>query len=43
MYQIKMLLVFIRILLEDEDVVDVHPYKDAQVVSKDILHHALER
>ena len=43
MYQIEMLLVFIRILREDEDVVDVHPYEDAQVVSKDIIHDALKR
>ena len=42
MYQIKMSLVFIRILREDENVVDVHPYKDPQVVSKDIIHDALE-
>ena len=43
MYQIEMSLVFIRILREDEDVADVHPYKDPQVVSKDIIHDALER
>ena len=43
MYQIEMSLVFMRILREDEDVVDVHPYKDPQVVSKDIIHDALER
>ena len=43
MYQIEMLLVFICILREDEDVVDVHPYKDPQVVSKNIIHDALER
>ena len=43
MYQIEMSLVFIRILPEDEDVVDVHPYKDPQVVSEDIIHDALER
>ena len=43
MYQIEMSLVFIRILREDEDVVDLYPYKDPQVVSKDIIHHALER
>ena len=43
MYQIKMSLVFIRILRGDENVVDVHPYKDPQVVSKDIIHDALER
>ena len=43
MYQIEMSLVFIGILREDEDVVDVHPYKDPQVVSKDIIHDALER
>ena len=42
MYQIEMSLVFIRILREDEDVVDVQPYKDPQVVSKDIIHHVLE-
>ena len=43
MYQIGILLVFIRILREDEDVVDVHPYKDRQGVSKDIIDDALER
>ena len=43
MYQIEMSLVFIRILREDEDVVDVHPYKDPQVFSKDIIHDMLER
>ena len=43
MYQIEMSLVFIRILREDEDVVDVHAYKDPQLVSKDIIHDALER
>ena len=43
MYQIEMSLVFIRILREDEDVVDVQPYKDPQVVSKDIIHDVLER
>ena len=34
---------FIRILREEENVVDVHPYEDAPVVSKDIIHDALER
>ena len=43
MYQIEMSLVFIRILREDKHVVDVHPYKDPQVVSKDIIHDGLER
>ena len=43
MYQIKMLLVLICILREDEDVVAVHPYKGPQMVSKDIIHDALER
>ena len=43
MYQIDMSLVFIRILREDEDVVNVHPYKDPQVVSKAIIHDSLER
>ena len=43
MYQVEVSLVFVRILREDEDVVNVHPYKDPQVVSKDIVHGALER
>ena len=43
MYQIEMSLVFIRILREDENVVDVHPYEDPQVVSKDTIHDALKR
>ena len=43
MYQVEVSLVFVRILREDEDVVNVHPYKDAQVVWKDIVHDALER
>ena len=43
MYQVEVSLVFVRILREDEDVVNVHPYKDPQVVSKDIVHDALER
>ena len=43
MYQIEMSLVFICILREDEDVVDVHPYKNPQVVSKDIIYDVLKR
>ena len=43
MYQVEVSLVFVRILREDEDVVNVHPYKDPQVVSKDIVHDALKR
>ena len=43
MYQVEVSLVFVRILREDEDVVNVHPYKDPQVVSKDIIHDASER
>ena len=43
MYQVEVSLVFVRILREDEDVVNVHPYKDPQVISKDIVHDALER
>ena len=43
MYQVQVSLVFVRILPEDEDVVNVHPYKDPQVVSKDIVDDALER
>ena len=42
MYQVEVSLVFVRILRGDEDVVNVHPYKDPQVVSKDIVHDALE-
>ena len=43
MYQVEVSLVFVRILREDEDVVNVNPYKDPQVVSQDIIHDALER
>ena len=43
MYQIEMSLVFLSILREDEGVVDVHPYKDPEVVSKDIIYGELER
>ena len=43
MYQVEVSLVFVRILREDENVVNVHPYKDPQVVSKDIIQDALER
>ena len=43
MYQIEMSLVLIRNLREDENVVDVHPYANPQVVWKDIIHDALER
>ena len=43
MYQIKVLLVFLSILREDEDVFDVHRDEKPQVVSKDVIHDALER
>ena len=43
MYRIKMSLVVIRILQENENVVDVHPCKNPQVVPKDMIHDALER
>ena len=43
MYQIEMSYVFIHILSEDEDVVDVHPYEHPQVVSQDIIHDVLKR
>ena len=43
MYQIEMSLVFLSILREDENVVNVHAYDNPQVVSKDIIHDALER
>ena len=43
MYQIEMSLVFLSIVREDKDVVDVHPYSNSQVVSKDVIHDALQR
>ena len=43
MYQIETSLLFLSILREDEDFVYVHPYKNPQVVSKDVIHDALER
>ena len=43
MYEIEMSYVFIGILRQDENVVDVHPYKDPPVVSKNIIHDKLER
>ena len=42
MYQIDITSVFIRIFWDDENVVDVNPYENPQVVSKDIIHKALE-
>ena len=43
MYQIGMSLVFLSILPEDEDCVDVHPYQTPQVVWKDVVHDAFQR
>ena len=43
MYQIEMSLVLISILQEDENVVDVHPYENPEVFSKDTIHDALQR
>ena len=43
MYRIEMSLVFLGILREYENVVNVHPYENPQVVSKDIIHDVLER
>ena len=40
MYQMEMSVVFILILREDENVVDIHPYEDSQVVPKYIIHGA---
>ena len=34
---------FLNIIRENKCVVDVHPYKNPQVVSKDIIHDALKR
>ena len=43
MYQIEMSLVLTSALREEENVVNVHPYENPQVVSKNIIHDALER
>ena len=43
MYQIEMSLVLNSSLREDQNFVDVHPYKNPGLVSKDIIHDALER
>ena len=43
MYQIEVPLVFPSVLGEEEDLVEVNPYKNPQVVSKDIIHDAWER
>ena len=42
-YQLEMSLVFFSIHRVDQKVVDVQPYENPQVVSKNIVHHALER
>ena len=34
---------FLGVLGENEDVVNIHPYKNPQVVSKNIIDDALER
>ena len=33
---------FTSILREDEDVIDIHPYKNPQVVSKNVIDDTLE-
>ena len=43
MHQAEMSLVFLSILQEDEYVVNVHPYKNPRMVSKDVIHDLLER
>ena len=43
MYEIETSLVFLSILQEDEDFVNVHPHENPQVLSKDVVHDALER
>ena len=43
MYLIEVSLVFLSILRENEDVVHVHPYKNFEVVSKDVIYDTLER
>ena len=43
MCRIEMSLVLIRIVRQDKNVVNVHPYENPQVVSKNIIHDALKR
>ena len=42
MYQIEVSLVFFSILRENDNVLDVHPYENPQVVSKNVIYHMLE-
>ena len=42
MHQIEASLEFIGVLREDEDVVDIHPYKNPQVVSNNVTDDASE-
>ena len=42
MHQIEVSLVFIGVLREDEDVIDIHPCKNPQAFSKNFIDDALE-
>ena len=42
MYQIEVSLVFLSVLQENENVVDVYPYKNPQLVSKNVIYDKLE-
>ena len=43
MYQIEVSLVFMSVLREDAEVIDIHPYHNPQVVSKNVIDNTLER
>ena len=42
MHQIEVSLVFISVLREEEDVINIHPYKNSQVVSKNFIDETLK-
>ena len=42
MYHIEVLLVFLSVLRENENVVNVHPYENPQVASKNVIYIMLE-
>ena len=43
MHQIEVSLVLLGVLREDKDVIDIHPYENSQVVSKNDIDNTLER
>ena len=42
MYHIEVLLVFLSVLRDNEDVIHIHPYENPQVVSKNVIDNKLE-